>query len=499
MAKSSTGIYIGKNGVDVVVFSGKPNKPVLLEHVRKEIKFEHYEIYSTEEKINKKTAEAINSAISELKVKPEEVFFGLSETGIMLRCFDMPLLPRSEQTQAIRFEARKYIPFKIEDVFFDFKIVNVSKDKKRMHVLFVAAQKVHIEAQLNLFKNIGVKVVGIDIAPSALLKALNASKQVLNKDEIIALLQLSTAEDIASISIIESKYPTMSRDITVTQDKDALAEKLISELTLSFDYYKRRGAGGEIKKLIICGKDNSDGLAKKLSEELNIAVEILEPSGAIEGMKFDSVSAMIAAGVAINGLGIDTHGIDLLPEHTRTRGFTADRQLVLVGTAAVSLILVTALYSIGIVSVAAAHLKKVVAQGKTLPAITQYLDTATLENLKNEELKIITTLRSSVDQRIYLTDKLNAINTSLPKGAWITAMDAKNLIESKMQLIINGNVFLKDSTQQIDTATQFLKNLKQNKVFMEGFNRCKLGNIKKDKIDAYEVTSYSIDCGGRKE
>ena len=108
MAKASTGIYIGRNYVDAVALAGSFKKPTLLDQVKVEIKASPDEIYSLEGKSDKKIVDAISSALNKLRAKSDKIFSALPEAGIMLRHFDMPLLPRSEQIQAIKFEARKY-------------------------------------------------------------------------------------------------------------------------------------------------------------------------------------------------------------------------------------------------------------------------------------------------------------------------------------------------------------------------------------------------------
>jgi len=498
MAKTSTGVYIGKKYVNAVVLSGSFKKPTLLDQAKVEIKVSPDETYPTEEKLDKKITEAINSVLSKLKIKSDKIFSALPEAGIMLRHFDMPLLPRSEQIQAIKFEARKYIPFKVEDVFSDFKVINIFKEKKRMSVLFVAAQKPDVELQLKSFKNAGINIAGIDIASFSLLRALNIGRRV-SKDKIIALLQLGIAENLACVNIVETNYPIVSRDISIAQYKETLAEKLISELRLSFDYYKRKGPYGKINKLIICGKEDIADLNKRLSEELNIAVEIMRPSNLIKGIEADSVGAIIATGAAMNGLGRDIYGVNLLPEYVKAKKLRPEMPLAFAVIISALAILFTFMYSAITTSSAKLGLNAVLNKARGLPAATEGRPVDALEKLIDKRLKTITILKALLTERIYLTDKLNRIAADMPEGVWITSFEASKPVDSKITLSINGNVFLKDSTRQMDRANQFLKTLKKDKVFMKGFGYCESGNLSKLTIDEYEVTSYSIQCGSRKQ
>ncbi|UCH12122.1 MAG: pilus assembly protein PilM [Candidatus Omnitrophota bacterium] len=501
MAKAGTGVYITKNFVHVVSVSGSFNEPTIIDCIRTERSISPDEIYSSKEELNKRIVEAIKSSFGKLKAKPDKVFSVLPEAGIMVRHFDMPLLPRSEQAQAIKFEAKKYIPFKIEDVISDFKIIDISKENSLMRIFFIATQKSDVESQIKLFQDIGVKIAGIDITPFALSRVLNIRRKPLKKDEAIALLQLDAAEKAASINVIEANYPTISRDIPISAHRETLKERLISELRLSFDYYKRKPYSKEIKKLIICGRDNLAELSRELAEELNIATEVVDVSNIVKGTKFNTVGAAIATGAAMNGLGRDIYGVNLLPPYARVKEVKVkiEKQLASVLSIAAALILLTLLYSIGIVSSARSQFK--IAQEKTvsLPAATENIPIETLESLKNKTLETTEFLKSLITKRIYLTDKLNRLAANLPEGVWITSLETKELPDFKIQMSLRGMIFLKDPSRQMDMANKFLEALKQDRIFMKGFNYCEIGDLRKETTDIYEVTSYSIECGSRKK
>ncbi len=499
MAKVGTGVYITKNFVHIVSVSGRFNKPTITDCIKTERSIPPDEIYSSKEELNKRTVEAIKSSLGKLKAKPDKVFFVLPEAGIMVRHFDMPLLPRSEQAQAIKFEARKYVPFKIEDVISDFKIIDISKENRLMHVFFVAVQKSDVESQIKLFQDTGVKVAGIDITPFALSRVLNIRRKPIKKDETIALLQVDAAEKTASINIIEANYPTISRDISISGHRETIKERLISELRLSFDYYKRKPYSKEIKKLIICGRDDLAELSRELAEELNIATEVVDFSNIVKGSKLDSVGAAIATGAAMNGLGRDIYGVNLLPPHAKVKELKVKigKQLASVLSIAAALILLTLLYSIGIVSSARSQFKIAQEKAVSLPAATGNIPIETLESLKSKTSKTTKFLKSLFTKGIYLTDKLNHLVANLPEGVWITSFEAKELPDFKIEMSLQGKVFLKDPSQQMNRANKFLEALKQDRIFMKGFNYCEFGNLRKEIRYIYELTDYSIECGSR--
>ena len=63
--------------------------------------------------------------------KVEEVIVNLSLENAMLRYFQMPLIPEQEWRTAIKFEAKRHLPFNIEDIFFDFQVVKREETKRQ--------------------------------------------------------------------------------------------------------------------------------------------------------------------------------------------------------------------------------------------------------------------------------------------------------------------------------------------------------------------------------
>lgn len=499
MAKKGVGVYIGRNSVNVVGLSGNFKNPIIAECIKTKIMAQAERGILGKEQQNSDIAGAISSALSQLKARPEEIFFALPEAKIMVRHFDIPLLPRSEQAQAIRFEAKKYIPFKMDEVISDFKIINISKDKKIMRIFFVAAEKADLEEQLKLFKDGDIKLAGIDIAPFALLRVLNINHKLIKKNETVALLQFDEAESSASINIIEANYPTISRDIPITQDREILMEKLVNELRLSFDYYKRKPASKEITRMLILGKGDLAQTAKRLQEELTIPTDIVELSNLIKGDGVNSVGAILAAGAAMNALGKDIYGVNLLPTGARVKKIRLEGPLAPFVSVAAALVLIALLYGVTLVQLAKSQYNVVLGKARALPAATQEMPISALERLKNETSEKIKFLRALLDKKIYMTDKLSQLAANLPDGVWISSLDARCTADFNITMTLQGAVFLKDPSQQMNTATKFLKTLKQDEVFMKGFDYCEFGDLKRDSREGHDITNYSIRCGSRKE
>ncbi len=118
---SSLGIYFGPKLINIVETKGR--KPV------RDIEVPQTTISAgeLEEKVpaDVKTIEIIALFKDELrrnKIDARESTICLSGKDLIIRTFEIPVLPREELQSAINFEVKKYIPFKVEDLISDFQL-----------------------------------------------------------------------------------------------------------------------------------------------------------------------------------------------------------------------------------------------------------------------------------------------------------------------------------------------------------------------------------------
>ena len=59
---------------------------------------------------------------------------------VILRTFKMPRLPEEEWATAIHFEGQKHVPFKLNEMIFDYCVLNPDDESPDMKVLFVCRE-----------------------------------------------------------------------------------------------------------------------------------------------------------------------------------------------------------------------------------------------------------------------------------------------------------------------------------------------------------------------
>ena len=251
---------------------------------------------------------------------------GVSGDSVIVRYIDLPKMSGLEVAQALKYEAQQYIPFKMEEVIFDYHILEPpNSTRNRMRVLLVAAKKKVIIESIKLIQQAGLKPSLIDVNSFSLINCFQINGPTIKEDAVFALLNLEV--DLVSISILQGQLPYFTRDISLLEDILSLRQErgqerdflgtirpfltnLIREIRLSIDYYESEfekqvyiiylsGEGAKVPELI---NFFNEQLGRQLSL-WNPMQNIRLDSARIDSMALKGTSCMLAlaCGLALRG------------------------------------------------------------------------------------------------------------------------------------------------------------------------------------------------------
>lgn len=98
---------------------------------------------------------------------------GLSTSDVIVKQVPLPLMEEAEVAGALRFEARKHLPFDPATCVIDFQVLGRLPSEKRLDVLLAAVPQVRIDRALAPLLLLGVQADIVDAAPLALTNALS--------------------------------------------------------------------------------------------------------------------------------------------------------------------------------------------------------------------------------------------------------------------------------------------------------------------------------------
>jgi type IV pilus assembly protein PilM len=101
------------------------------------------------------------------------ITLGLSTSDVIVKQVPLPIMDEAEVPGALRFEARKHLPFDPSTCVLDYQIMGRLPSEKRLDVLLAAVPHQRLDRALAPLKLLGVQADIVDAAPLALTNALS--------------------------------------------------------------------------------------------------------------------------------------------------------------------------------------------------------------------------------------------------------------------------------------------------------------------------------------
>lgn len=105
----------------------------------------------------------------------------LGEARVMITCdaatafnryVEAPMMSGSSLDSLVAYEAEQNIPFSLEEVFWDYRVLNVRHEDQLAEIMLFAIKQELVEARIRSAKRTGLPVDGVQLAPVALLNFL---------------------------------------------------------------------------------------------------------------------------------------------------------------------------------------------------------------------------------------------------------------------------------------------------------------------------------------
>lgn len=482
--KSAVSVYIGPGSVEIVQIRRDIKGPSIVKSIHKDIPKEEV------------TGETIKGIFQSEGITETSVTTTIPEEAIMLRRFSMPIIPPQERADAVRFEAKRHIPFNIEEVFSSFHILREDRPNNQMEVLFVGVKKDEINYILDILGKADLTVEKIEPISLALIKSLILSGNLETTSPPTAILHF-VGKKRAQIIIVENSIPYIKREVSLIEKEGIEENQLLNELRLSASYYKREFSDKEITKLIICGLKEQPAWLTTIKSTLNIPVDQAAPLKYLTGEDLPVPQQEVAIGLAGRRLERPAIDLNLLPKGLVPVKYNIQKIItveICIGIAILVLVSFMGIPSSFKLNRKIASLQKAKTECPDLNLTAESTEALkmTKEALRQRR-NILATFRK---QRINWYDKLTKLSELIPKEAWITQLtlgDAIGIIGKRL-FILKGSIYTKDSSKNIELTNNFFQKLKEDHVFMDGFKRINLGTIVKTEIEEHEIVDFDISA-----
>src|SRR3990167_8517190 len=162
------GLYVGARSLDLVQVGGTFRAPHL-------ITAEHLDLdqpLTDNPEAIAALVEPLQRLLRQAHLAAPDAQIGISADTAIIRYFQMPTVPPQDRVSAARFEAKKYHPFKLQELNADAHLVILPNDPSVMRVMFYAAKKEMIAAYVRTLQLAGVTPHSIETNLSSLMRAV---------------------------------------------------------------------------------------------------------------------------------------------------------------------------------------------------------------------------------------------------------------------------------------------------------------------------------------
>ncbi len=463
----------------------------------------------------------MQKVIRDSKIDTSSVVVALPPKDLIIRFFEMPNIPKSEVLAGINFEMKKYIPFKIEELAYDFQY-RVRHKANIIEVVLCGIKQDPLDRYIELFKQLNLEPVAFEPGLFSLFRLLVIKNRVSPKKSYV-ILEFDNKE--ANILILEKGFPYFTRDIKLMlpagegnarEEFDAILFRLINEVRVSLDYYKRQFLKKDVDEMLIISSKDHSGWVDNFAKELGLKVDFVSLGGVLafkdvrEDMFSDvgkafgaalrverpslitlnlwkakdkSYKAAALALTGMSGAGLQEAILEFLKSSKRA----------IIKGAIIAGVIIALSYGAGSSKVVTLE-KELAAVSVNQPPLLSGVDFSSLETVKESERVFIEKnhdAESIVKNYLFFYKKLLLLSKLLPEGVWI---DSLTYSSNPAFMHLTCYSYNDDLSQASENINKFIINLKSDPEFTADFSVVDLRSYRETSMNDVPVMQFDVRC-----
>lgn len=298
--KSNIALDIGSYALKVMEVSTAQKAPII----------ENIGVYELQGSSEEGLSNGLKSLLDTTNISAKEVNISIAGSAVVVRFIELPLMQDSELSQALPYEAEKYLPFDIKDVILDHVVLDKNQKGRKIKVLLVGAKKDFVRGRVSLLKERGLAPNVIDVDSFAIFNVFVKSIPQREREKKTIVL-LDIGDQLTNVVVVYGENPWMVRDINIgganmtqaLQEQfgvDAatarnlkhnpagraeevftvlkgILQRLADEIKLSFTYYENQYGRGVDEVYISGGSINLKGAVSILEESVGLKFKQWDP------------------------------------------------------------------------------------------------------------------------------------------------------------------------------------------------------------------------------
>jgi Tfp pilus assembly PilM family ATPase len=534
--RANAGLVIRTKEIELLALSGKS----VSSRVRVPI----------EGKEDKDLIRAIQKGLSVSGLESQKLAVAIPSQDVLFRYFTIPAVPKAELDNAVQFEARKYIPFKTDVLIWDYHVMRSNRSANTLEVVFAAMPR-------DMFRRMQEILAAAGIVPSSIEPSLLALSRLVDQpkgghgNEFTCLVDVEP--EAAHLAIMRSSMPYLARDIMFlaapgesapvgpapaatapaapvppapaapaapagAEAVDPRARRLLSELSVSMDFFMREHPSTTISRVFLFGDESLVGpwcrwLSDQLHAQVVLGTALVESK--VQGelpLAFASALGLIQPSKEAGAGTLDFLKRSLLQKEAQRGGAAEEikeflkQPQVLAASGGVIACVLFVMWSLCAMMVQTEQraLSQVIGSRVDTGWGTGSMTQMTLDDLKTKATEQTAWLKDLMTHRVKVSAKLDALARSLPEGVWITGLQYDDEVKANgktsLKMAIDGACFLGEARRELSAIQQFEQQIKQNEAFLAGFSSSQMEQVSAEVYripqtqEQHTYRSFQLNC-----
>lgn len=187
-------------------------------------------------------ASSLRELWKQARIPTKQIVMGVNNQSIVARSIVMPDLTDKELRTALRFELADMVPFPVPRAMLDLRRIEVTTNERgvdQIRAMAVAADKDMLRSFAGAARSAGLRAVGIDYLPFALVRAVAA---VHPSESVEAIIDI--ADETLTVVVHQGGVVRFTRSVISAALASSQASEIEAELVF-IEQYRRKAAGGE--------------------------------------------------------------------------------------------------------------------------------------------------------------------------------------------------------------------------------------------------------------
>jgi len=439
-----------------------------------------------------------------------DAHIGIPADTALIRYFQMPTVPPQDRVNAARFEAKKYHPFKLQELNADAHIVILHNDPTVMRVMFYAVKKDLVTQYLHTLQVADIQPRSIETSLTSLMRATRRTHQLPAQQ---AAVLISVDHDTANVAIVQQDLVYLARNVTllpgamegaaagpdgpVARKSGDVYDALVNDTVVSVDYYRRRFPNEPpVTKVFVNGESVSDAWLQELSAAVELPVERLDAGRDLTSPQRLMGNAAVALGLALRGLEPGRHGVNLLPQELQPKPREFLKTLAL--EAAVAGIMLLAIYQFNVQPLHRLEGQVAALQHPSVPNTlglsAQELTPDRLQQRYQDLTSESSLVRSATMDEAPVSIVLSRLAALTPDSVWLRRFTyhGADTPRDRQDLTIDGSAYHPNTATTLEAINTYAAALNREELLRRLFGGISLTAVQRSAGHARDVTDFHL-------